>query len=233
MELKKPSIPRLAAGLALVAGALLPWIVIEGKTGSVGLCPGCSLYSSQSQELLGAVGLSLWVELALLLAAGLLAIWSSVTPDDARSRKLLMAGVVAGVAGAVVPLYRLAGLIEAASDGLAEMPAWLQQQMALETVTTLTQLTSPGAGLALIGLALLAGIGILVATAPPDVSGDSWLTPLAKRFWFFELVEDFWFFLRERKAWWMTPIVVVLLLLVVLILVGEKAAVLPFIYTLF
>ncbi len=51
--------------------------------------------------------------------------------------------------------------------------------------------------------------------------------------WFIELIQDFWYFLRERKAWWMTPIIVVLLLLVVLILVGEKAAVLPFIYTLF
>ena len=51
--------------------------------------------------------------------------------------------------------------------------------------------------------------------------------------WFIELLQDFWFFLRERKAWWMTPIALVLLILVVLILVGEKAAVLPFIYTLF
>ncbi|MEE2828279.1 MAG: DUF5989 family protein [Myxococcota bacterium] len=51
--------------------------------------------------------------------------------------------------------------------------------------------------------------------------------------WFIELIQDFGYFLMERKAWWMTPIIVVLLLLVVLILVGEKAAVLPFIYTLF
>ena len=56
---------------------------------------------------------------------------------------------------------------------------------------------------------------------------------IGHRMWFIELIQDFWFFLKERKAWWMTPIVVVLLLLVVLILVGEKAAVLPFIYTLF
>ena len=74
---------------------------------------------------------------------------------------------------------------------------------------------------------------VFVKLAPEAVSDRTWLTPLAERFWFFELVEDFWFFLRERKAWWMTPIVVVLLLLVVLILGGEKAAVLPFIYTLF
>ena len=51
--------------------------------------------------------------------------------------------------------------------------------------------------------------------------------------WFVELVQDFWFFLKERKAWWLTPIVVVLLLLTILIVVSEKAAVLPFIYTLF
>jgi hypothetical protein len=51
--------------------------------------------------------------------------------------------------------------------------------------------------------------------------------------WLVELLQDFWFFLRERKAWWMTPIIVVLLLLIILIFVGEKTAVLPFIYTLF
>jgi hypothetical protein len=53
------------------------------------------------------------------------------------------------------------------------------------------------------------------------------------RMWFIELAQDFLYFLKERKAWWLTPIVVVLLLLTVLILVGEKAAVLPFIYILF
>lgn len=51
--------------------------------------------------------------------------------------------------------------------------------------------------------------------------------------WFVELIQDFWFFLRERKAWWLTPIVLVLLVLTILIVVSEKAAVLPFIYTLF
>ncbi len=53
------------------------------------------------------------------------------------------------------------------------------------------------------------------------------------RMWFIELIQDFWFFLKERKAWWLTPIVAVLLLLTLLIVVSEKAAVLPFIYTLF
>ncbi len=51
--------------------------------------------------------------------------------------------------------------------------------------------------------------------------------------WFVELIQDFWFFLRERKAWWLTPIILVLLVLTVLIIVSEKAAVLPFIYTIF
>ena len=72
----------------------------------------------------------------------------------------------------------------------------------------------------------------LLGEAKED-DGTTWLTPLARRSWFFELIEDFWFFLVERKAWWMTPIVVVLMLLVLLIIVSEKAAVLPFIYTLF
>ncbi|MBI4041267.1 MAG: hypothetical protein HY390_05310 [Deltaproteobacteria bacterium] len=49
----------------------------------------------------------------------------------------------------------------------------------------------------------------------------------------FTIVKEFWIFLRERKLWWMTPIVVVLLLLGFLIVFTEGSAVAPFIYTLF
>lgn len=44
---------------------------------------------------------------------------------------------------------------------------------------------------------------------------------------------EFWGFLKQRKLWWITPIIVVLLLLGVLIFVAESSAIAPFIYTLF
>ena len=49
----------------------------------------------------------------------------------------------------------------------------------------------------------------------------------------FELIGDLWAFMRERKKYWMAPIVVVLLLLGGLIVFAEGSAVAPFIYTLF
>ena len=46
-------------------------------------------------------------------------------------------------------------------------------------------------------------------------------------------LKEFALFLKERKLWWITPIVVVLLLLGALIILSESSAVAPFIYTLF
>ena len=48
-----------------------------------------------------------------------------------------------------------------------------------------------------------------------------------------ELIKDLWSFMRERKKFWMAPIIVVFLLLTVLIVFAEGSAVAPFIYTLF
>lgn len=45
--------------------------------------------------------------------------------------------------------------------------------------------------------------------------------------------KEFWAFLKERKLWWMTPIVVVLVSLSALLFLAEGTAVAPFIYTLF
>ena len=45
--------------------------------------------------------------------------------------------------------------------------------------------------------------------------------------------KEFWAVLKERKLWWMTPIVVVLLGLGALLFLAEGTAVAPFIYTLF
>ena len=44
---------------------------------------------------------------------------------------------------------------------------------------------------------------------------------------------DFWGFLKERKKWWLLPMVIVLLLFGVLIVLTSGSAIAPFIYTLF
>ncbi len=46
-------------------------------------------------------------------------------------------------------------------------------------------------------------------------------------------LKDLWAFMRERKKFWMAPIIVVLVLLGLLIVLAEGSAVAPFIYTLF
>ena len=48
-----------------------------------------------------------------------------------------------------------------------------------------------------------------------------------------ELLKDLWLFMRERKKFWLAPIVIVMLLLGALIVLAQGSAVAPFIYTLF
>ncbi len=48
-----------------------------------------------------------------------------------------------------------------------------------------------------------------------------------------ELLKDLWLFMRERKKFWLAPIIVVMLLLGALIIFAQGSAVAPFIYTLF
>jgi hypothetical protein len=48
-----------------------------------------------------------------------------------------------------------------------------------------------------------------------------------------DFIKDLWDFMRERKKFWLAPIIVVMLLLGVLIVVAQGSAVAPFIYTLF
>ena len=48
-----------------------------------------------------------------------------------------------------------------------------------------------------------------------------------------EIFKDLWDFMRERKKFWLAPIIIVLLLLGGLILLAEGTAVAPFIYTIF
>jgi hypothetical protein len=49
----------------------------------------------------------------------------------------------------------------------------------------------------------------------------------------FDLLKDIWAFLRERKKFWLLPIILVLLLLGALIVLTQGSAIAPFIYTLF
>jgi len=47
-----------------------------------------------------------------------------------------------------------------------------------------------------------------------------------------EIIRDLWGFLKERKKWWLLPMIVMLLLIGVLIF-SSGSAVAPFIYALF
>ena len=48
-----------------------------------------------------------------------------------------------------------------------------------------------------------------------------------------ELLKDLWAFMRERKKFWLAPIMVVMVLLGGLIVFAQGSALAPFIYTLF
>jgi hypothetical protein len=48
-----------------------------------------------------------------------------------------------------------------------------------------------------------------------------------------DFLKDLWQFMRERKKFWLAPVIVVLLLLGLLLVFGGGSAIAPFIYTLF
>ena len=48
-----------------------------------------------------------------------------------------------------------------------------------------------------------------------------------------DFIKEFWEFLRERKKYWLLPIIIVLALFGVLIVLSQGTAVAPFIYTIF
>ena len=49
----------------------------------------------------------------------------------------------------------------------------------------------------------------------------------------FDLLKDLWGFMRERKKFWLAPIIFVMVLLGALIVLAQGSAIAPFIYTLF
>ncbi len=57
-----------------------------------------------------------------------------------------------------------------------------------------------------------------------------WVRTARRRF---SIVGELWAFMRERKRWWLGPLVVILLLLSLLIVFAQGSALAPFIYTLF
>ena len=48
-----------------------------------------------------------------------------------------------------------------------------------------------------------------------------------------ESIKDVWLFIKERKKFWLAPVILILLLLAILIVFGGGSALTPFIYTLF
>ena len=48
-----------------------------------------------------------------------------------------------------------------------------------------------------------------------------------------ELIKDLWAFMKERKKFWLAPILFVLLLLGALVVFSQGSVLAPFIYTLF
>jgi hypothetical protein len=47
------------------------------------------------------------------------------------------------------------------------------------------------------------------------------------------LAGEFWDFLRERKSWWLAPIIVVMMLVGALLVFAQGSALAPFIYAIF
>ena len=48
-----------------------------------------------------------------------------------------------------------------------------------------------------------------------------------------DFIKEFWEFLRERKKYWLLPIILVLAIFGILIVLSLGSAVAPFIYTIF
>ena len=48
-----------------------------------------------------------------------------------------------------------------------------------------------------------------------------------------DLLADLWAFMRERKKFWLAPIIIVMVLLGALIVIAQGSSLAPFIYTIF
>jgi hypothetical protein len=48
-----------------------------------------------------------------------------------------------------------------------------------------------------------------------------------------EFLKDFWQYMKQRKKWFLIPVIVILLLMGLLIVLSSGSAIAPFIYTIF
>ncbi len=48
-----------------------------------------------------------------------------------------------------------------------------------------------------------------------------------------DFLKDIWHFMKERRKFWLAPVIIILLLIGLLIVFGGSSAIAPFIYTIF
>ena len=48
-----------------------------------------------------------------------------------------------------------------------------------------------------------------------------------------EFLKDFWLFMKERRKFWLAPVIIILILIGFLVVFAGGSSVAPFIYTLF
>ena len=48
-----------------------------------------------------------------------------------------------------------------------------------------------------------------------------------------EILKDLWAFMKERKKFWLAPMIIILIILGFIIVLGGSSAIAPFVYTLF
>lgn len=48
-----------------------------------------------------------------------------------------------------------------------------------------------------------------------------------------DLIAELWAYMKERKKWWLLPIIIVMLLVGSLLVFAQTSALAPFIYTIF
>ena len=48
-----------------------------------------------------------------------------------------------------------------------------------------------------------------------------------------EILKDLWSFMKERKKFWLAPMIIILIILGLIIVLGGSSAIAPFVYTLF
>ena len=48
-----------------------------------------------------------------------------------------------------------------------------------------------------------------------------------------DLIGELWAFMKERKKWWLLPVVIVMLVVGTLLIFAQGSALAPFIYTIF